>query len=474
LSASTLNSIFAKKDEIREQIEKCGNACKKRKTGRESTFAELETVLFAWYQQARASNIPIDGTTLREKAKIIAAQLNIHNFSASNGWVSRFKDRHGLVFKKLVGESAEVSAESTDAWLESLSSLLEGYEPRDVYNADETGLFFNVLPDRTLAYKGESCHGGKHSKDRLTVLLCVNSDGSDKHLPIVIGKSPKPRCFKNVKKLPTKYHANGKAWMTTEIFCSFLHTLDAQMGAQNRQIILFVDNCAAHPKDTSFLRNVKVVRYPANCTSTLQPLDLGIIHSLKAYYRKRLVQTYICRMESGKEVKKKINVFEAMHYIIAAWRQVSQQTIQNCFRKAGHKYQSDGNEMANGDDDNDDSFGQDWEELCRGQKYDFQSYVSVDRHVATSGVETVEELCEAFRSTRSVEEEDKEEENEQEMVPSFAETYEALQKFKAFFYAQSGSDADHGHILGLEKSYFQLRQNSAKKQIIMCDFFVKK
>jgi hypothetical protein len=44
-----------------------------------------------------------------------------------------------------------------------------GYEPRDVYSADETGLFFNLLPDRTFAYKGETCHGGKHSKDRLTV-----------------------------------------------------------------------------------------------------------------------------------------------------------------------------------------------------------------------------------------------------------------------------------------------------------------
>ena len=75
LAASTLNSTFAK-DEIRQQIEKCGNACKKRKTGKESTFAELETVLLTWYQQARASNIPIDGTTLREKVKSIAAQLN--------------------------------------------------------------------------------------------------------------------------------------------------------------------------------------------------------------------------------------------------------------------------------------------------------------------------------------------------------------------------------------------------------------
>ena len=111
------------------------------------------------------------------------------------------------------------------------------------------------------------------------------------------------------------------------------------------------------------------------------------------------------------------------------------------------------------------------EELCRAQKYDFQSYVSVDRHVAKSGTETVEELCDAFGSTRSVEEED---ENEQEMVLSFAETYEALQKVKAFFYAQSGSDTDRENILSLEKSYFQLRQNSAKKQRIMYDFFVKK
>jgi hypothetical protein len=136
--------------------------CKKRKNGKESTFAELEMVLFTWYQQARASNIPIDGTILMEKAKIIAVQLNIDYFSVSNGWVSRFKDQHGLVLKKLAGESAEVSVNSTDAWLESLPSLLEGDEPHDVYNADETKLFF-VLPDRTLAYKGESCHGGKHS-----------------------------------------------------------------------------------------------------------------------------------------------------------------------------------------------------------------------------------------------------------------------------------------------------------------------
>jgi hypothetical protein len=53
---------------------------------------------------------------------------------------------------------------------------------------------------------------------KVTVLLCVNSDGSDKQVLIVIRKSPKPRCFKNTKKLPSKYHANNKACMTTDIF----------------------------------------------------------------------------------------------------------------------------------------------------------------------------------------------------------------------------------------------------------------
>jgi hypothetical protein len=56
------------------------------------------------------------------------------------------------------------------------------------------------------------------------------------------------------------------------------------------------------------------------------------------------------------------------------------------------------------------------------------------------------------------------------MVPSFGETYEALKKLKRFS-MRSVTDADREHILGLEKSYFQLRQNSAMKQKTTYDFF---
>jgi len=66
-------------------------------------------------------------------------------------------------------------------------------------------------PSKTLAQKAEPCHGGKKSKQRLTVLLGANADGRDKLRPLIIGKFKKPRCFKNIKNFPTGYEANKKA-----------------------------------------------------------------------------------------------------------------------------------------------------------------------------------------------------------------------------------------------------------------------
>jgi RPA family protein len=79
----------------------------------------------AWYQQARASGIPIDGNILREKAKKVADRMQVDSLAASNGWICRFKDRHGLVYIKLAGESAAVDTDTRDLWLERLPMSLE-------------------------------------------------------------------------------------------------------------------------------------------------------------------------------------------------------------------------------------------------------------------------------------------------------------------------------------------------------------
>ena len=156
--------------------------------------------------------MPVTGPLIRDKALHIASRLNIKGFTASNGWIDRFKKRHFFVYKSVCGESRSVDLEIAEDWKQTnVTTLIADYAPRDTFNADETGLFFNVLPSKTFAFRGETCVGGKLSKNRLTVLLITNSDGSEKFPPLVIGKAQNPRCLKNFKSLPTKYVANKTA-----------------------------------------------------------------------------------------------------------------------------------------------------------------------------------------------------------------------------------------------------------------------
>ena len=97
------------------------------------------------------------------------------------------------------------------------SSLIRReYLDVDIFNADETGLFWRMLPDTTHVLKGQTCAGGKRAKNRITVLVGTSAMGEKLPL-LVIGRYAKPRCFKNSSP-PIKYVSNKKAWMTAEIF----------------------------------------------------------------------------------------------------------------------------------------------------------------------------------------------------------------------------------------------------------------
>jgi hypothetical protein len=51
-----------------------------------------------------------------------------------------------------------------------------------------------------------------------------------------------------------------------------------------------MEEWSAHPRATSCLQEIKVVFFPAYCTSLLQTPDLSIINSLKSYYQKQLMR----------------------------------------------------------------------------------------------------------------------------------------------------------------------------------------
>lgn len=101
---------------------------------------------------------------------------------------------------------------------------------------------------------------------------------------MVIGKSQKPRCFKNVKKLPVKYRANKKSWIVADIFEKEVRSWDEELTKKGRKIVLLLDNCNAHPH-VQGLKSIRLVFLPPNTTSVLQLMDQGVIRSLKCSYR---------------------------------------------------------------------------------------------------------------------------------------------------------------------------------------------
>lgn len=150
-----------------------------------------------------------------------AEELGNETFKASDGWLSNFKKRNSITFKTVQGEEGAVNVGELTDWQTSvLREELEKYEPKDVFNLDETGLFWKLQPNKTMAFKGERCTAGKKSKDRLTVVVGANMDGTEKLPLLVIGKSAKPRSFKNAK-IPVDYTANAKAWMTSKLHSQF-------------------------------------------------------------------------------------------------------------------------------------------------------------------------------------------------------------------------------------------------------------
>lgn len=122
--------------------------------------------------------------------------------------------------------------------------------------------------------------------------------------------------------------------MTGEFFDDWLTMVDKKMTAKRRKIIIFVDNCTAHVVRRE-LKSVKVVFSPANATSVLQPLDLGIIQNVKVLYRQQIIERMISDIDEGKESS--INLLLAIRMLDKAWQMVSQSCIEKCFLKAGFR-----------------------------------------------------------------------------------------------------------------------------------------
>lgn len=266
-------------------------------------FDSLDKAIYKWFMNARERNVPVSGTLLKEKAVFFAKELQIENFKGSDGWLDRWKTRHSVTFKTVAGEAKSCTSEMTASWDETtLPTIISNYKVEDIFNADEFGLFYQALPNKTLHLKSEKCVGGKHSKTRLTGMAAANAVGEK--LPMfVIGKSARPRCFAGVRNLPCRYRSQKKSWMDSALFEEWVRELDRKFVREGRKIALIVDNCPAHPHIEG-LDTIQLVFLPPNTTSKTQPMDQGVIRSLKAHYRTLTVQLFIRAVDNGQPLPK--------------------------------------------------------------------------------------------------------------------------------------------------------------------------
>jgi hypothetical protein len=161
----------------------------------------------------------------------------------------------------------------------------------------------------------------KQNKERITLAICCNGDGSDRFPLWVIGKYKNPCSFKNINKntFGCQYWDNSSAWMMWEIFLEWLRGFDLHV--LGHKVLFIMDNFNGHiPLDQLpnhiQLRNTIIFYLPLNATSKIQPCDVGIIRSFKAYYRRRFNRLLLQRLEDNVADLEKIDILCAIQMAV--------------------------------------------------------------------------------------------------------------------------------------------------------------
>ncbi|XP_003341417.2 tigger transposable element-derived protein 2 [Monodelphis domestica] len=321
----------------------------KRKSMKSSTYEELDRVMIEWFNQQRNEGIPVSGTICAKQAKFFFDALGMEgDFNASSGWLTRFKQRHGI--PKVAGQGTKLNGDETAAsefcckFREFVEK--ENLQPEQIYSADQTGLFWKCLPSRTLAFETEhSTSGYRSSRERIIVMCCANATGLHKLNLCVVGKAKKPRSFKGTEpsNLPVSYFSQKGAWIEHPVFRqwfvkNFVPQVRKNLKSKGllEKAVLLLDFPPAHPDEeilSSDDGKIFVKYLPANVTALIQPMCQGILATVKRYYRAGLLQKY---MDEGIDLKmfwKNLTVLDAIYEVSRAWNMIKSVTITRAWNK---------------------------------------------------------------------------------------------------------------------------------------------
>lgn len=279
VSPSTLRTIVNSKPKIEKEVEfNSWNLNKKHLKNSSNDF--LDRSLVTWFKDVTKHTekcLAISGNTIKEAGKQINSILKIENNDISKGFIERFVNRHDMQMYKISGEESSCNISSFTLWKNSVfQEIVKKYEGKNIFNADETAIYYRTNPSYGYFFRGSHPKGIKKHRDRCTAVICVSMMGEKLQL-FIIGKSSNPRSFpKHSSENKFKYASSTNAWMTEKLFKKYLNILNLYFISKNRNVALILDQCSSHCK-TLCLSNIELYFLPPNTTAISQPLDAGLI-----------------------------------------------------------------------------------------------------------------------------------------------------------------------------------------------------
>ncbi|KFM77792.1 Tigger transposable element-derived protein 1, partial [Stegodyphus mimosarum] len=336
---------------------------------RTSLYEKMKKLLKVWVTEKQLQGGTLTQSIIWEKARAIYGDLlkqiphtftkeeSEDSFKASRGWFDNFRKRTGIHSVVRHGEAASSDVKAAEVYIITFSELIEakGYLPQQVFNCDETGLFWKRMPNRTyITAEEKTMPGHKPMKDRLTLALCANASGDCKIKPLLVYHPENPRAFRSHKilkvKLPVMWRANPKAWLTRKFFVEWINLvfgLSVKKYLQENnlpmQALLVLDNAPAHPlnlEDDLFeeFKFIKILYLPPNTTPILQTMDQQVISDFKKLYTKHIFRRYFEVTENTNLTlrefwKDHFNIMLCLRIIDQAWPGVTTSTLTSAWKK---------------------------------------------------------------------------------------------------------------------------------------------
>jgi hypothetical protein len=154
IDRTTISKIINKKDKWLHDEGGSKTVFKHRRV----KFPLLEEAMSIWIDQMTSKGVILTEALITEKAELFAKLLEVpeDELSFSNGWIFKFKLRNDLRAYRLHGEANSAPLQTLPIQRQKLREILSRYDPDNIYNADETGLFFRMMPNQTLAKRASA------------------------------------------------------------------------------------------------------------------------------------------------------------------------------------------------------------------------------------------------------------------------------------------------------------------------------